>query len=125
MRDPTPISALSGSGQSQTATTGRLLKSLLPRQRLPSSRSRGVCAGLQTVGGVARTGYLDCTKGILTCAMEWRRILPTLLESLFTVYGSLQPSTKRLEGSFPRSSMMQYMPPAHGAAGREVSPARL
>ena len=71
------------------------------------------------MGGVARTGYLDCTKGILTCAVEWRRIL-TLLESLFTAYRSLQPSTKRLEGSFLRSSMLQCMPHAHGAAGREV-----
>jgi hypothetical protein len=72
------------------------------------------------VGGVARTGNLDCTKGILTFAAERRRIIPTLLESLFTAYCSLQPSTKRLEGSFPPSSMLQYMPPAHGAAGREV-----
>ena len=72
------------------------------------------------MGGVARTGNLDCTKGVLTFEVERRRILPTLLESLFTTYRSLQPSTKGLEGSFPRSSMLQYMPPAHGAAGSEV-----
>lgn len=72
------------------------------------------------MGGVARTGNLDCPKGILTFAVEWRRILATLLESLFTAYRSLQPSTKRLERSFPRNSMRQYMPPAHRAAGREV-----